>query len=81
LGLNAKEFAGHEETLGEPCFDKREASGVEWTSTRTDMSTTEIRNTVEELLRSFDVLSEDEKHQAAKAILLRSLDLEVSTAY
>jgi len=39
------------------------------------MSTTEINTAVEELLKSFDLLPEDEKHQVAKAILLRSLDL------
>jgi hypothetical protein len=39
------------------------------------MSTTDISTTVEDLLRSFDLLPEAEKHKVAKEILLRSLDL------
>ena len=55
-------------------FDNRTGPGVEC-STGNGMSTTEINTTVEELLKSFDLLPEDEKHQVAKAMLLRSLDL------
>lgn len=39
------------------------------------MSTTNISATVADLLKSFDLLPEDEKHQAAREILLRSLEL------
>ena len=52
-------------------FDNRTGPGVEC-STGNGMSTTEINTAV---LKSFDLLPEDEKHQVAKAILLRSLDL------
>ena len=40
------------------------------------MSTTSIGTTVEEFLKSFDLLPEDERHRVAKEILLRSLKLE-----
>jgi len=40
------------------------------------MSTTSIETTVEEFLKSFDLLPEVEKNRVAMAILLRSLELE-----
>ena len=40
------------------------------------MSTTGISTTVEEFLQSFDLLSEIEKYQVAREILLRSLELK-----
>ena len=40
------------------------------------MSTTSIGTTVEEFLKSFDLLPEDERHRVAKEILLRSLKLD-----
>ena len=37
---------------------------------------TSLEATAEEFLKSFDLLTEDEKHRVAKEILLRSLELK-----
>ena len=43
------------------------------------MSTVGISTTVEELLKSFDLLPEIEKHKVVKEILRRSLELRSTT--
>lgn len=40
------------------------------------MSTTSIETTVQEFLKSFDLLAEDEQRRVAKEILLRSMELK-----
>lgn len=42
------------------------------------MSTTDVGTTVEELLKSFDLLPELEKHRVATEILRRSLELKAA---